>query len=130
MSTIHFLLSQYALLAKLSQHLSTLDLFHLAITCSENYQLIRKPDEIFARFKRTALCDGHGLMMRQEFRGLYALTDSDFVWGKGRKAHCDEEIEVRVWNLKCDANNALPCLRCGVNVCEVRRTGCSFQSWF
>jgi hypothetical protein len=24
-----------------------------------------------------------------------------------------------VWNLKCDAVNGLPCLRCSVNVCEV-----------
>jgi hypothetical protein len=31
----------------------------------------------------------------------------------------EEEIEVRLWNIKCDPYDALPCLKCGINVCEV-----------
>jgi hypothetical protein len=120
MSNVVFLLSQFELLERTAQHLSTLDLLHLASTCSELYTLIRQSEPIFNRLKRVALCDGHGLKARQEFQGVYALHAWNFVWGKGRKAHYDEELEVRVWNLKCDAVNALPCLRCGVNVCEVR----------
>lgn len=120
MANIFPLLSQYELLEQLAQYLSTLDLFHLALTCSEYYNLICQSEPIFDRLKRVALCDGHGLKLRQEFQGIYALSSRHFVWGKGRKAHYDEELEVRVWNLKCDATNALPCLQCKLNVCEVR----------
>ena len=121
MSNILFLLLQYELLEGIAQHISTLDLLHLASTCSELYTIIRQSEPIFNRLKRVALCDGHGLKARQEFQGIYALYTMGFVRGKGRKANYDEELEVRVWNLKCEAANALPCLRCGVNVCEVCR---------
>ncbi|KLO96971.1 uncharacterized protein FFNC_15076 [Fusarium fujikuroi] len=30
----------------------------------------------------------------------------------------DEEIEVRLYNIKCDEAGALPCLKCGINICE------------
>lgn len=98
--------------------MSTLDLFHLALTCSEYYRVIRTPDEIFHRLKRLALCDGRGLIERQEFKRLHAPSGSDH-WSGNRTAVYDEELEVQVWNRKCDAANALPCLRCQVNVCEV-----------
>lgn len=126
MSNIIFLLSQYELLTHLAQHLSALDLFHLASTCSQLHILILKSEPIFNCLKQVALCDGRGLKTRQEYRGIHGLRARDFVWGKGRKAHYDEEIEVRVWNLKCDAANALPCLKCKMNVCEVCTLDCCF----
>lgn len=46
------------------------------------------------------------------------------------EAEYDEEIEVRVWNLKCDAANALPCLKCGTNVCGVCTTSYRFFEFF
>lgn len=119
MASIVVLLSQYELLERLANFLSALDLFHLASTNSALYSLIRQSEPIFDRLKSVALCDGHGLKVRQEFGGIYELHARHFVLGKGRKAHYDEELEVRVWNLKCDAANGLPCLRCRVNVCEV-----------
>ncbi|KAH6671470.1 hypothetical protein B0J14DRAFT_670666 [Halenospora varia] len=95
MANIVALLSQYELLKQITHFLSALDLFYLASTNSELYNLIRKTEPIFDRLKSVTLCDGHGLKMRQEFRGIYELRAKDFVWGKGRKAHYDEELEVR-----------------------------------
>jgi hypothetical protein len=115
MSGLSRILSQYNILDITAQHLSLLDLFRLATTSSRFYALIRKPDALFNRWKRITLCDGRGLRARQEFRGKYASIRP----GRGRSAF-DEELEVRVWNLKCDAVNALPCLKCGLNICEVR----------
>jgi hypothetical protein len=119
MTNIVALLSQYELLKRIANFLSTLDLFYLALTNSKLHTLIRKSEPIFDRLKSVALCDGHGLKMRQEFKGIYELRAEDYVWRTGRKAHYDGELEVRVWNLNCDSTNGLPCLRCGVNVCEV-----------
>jgi hypothetical protein len=120
MSNVLFLLSQYELLERLAQYLRTVDLINLALTCSEYYGRIRQSEQIFERLKRVALCDGRGLKSRQEFSGEFALSDRHFKWGPcGRKANYDEEVEVRVWNLRCDATNPLPCLRCDINACEV-----------
>ncbi|CZR69082.1 uncharacterized protein PAC_18983 [Phialocephala subalpina] len=119
MSNLLSLLSQYTLLTGTAKYLSTLDIFHLALANSECYGIILQSAPVFNRLKLTALCDGTGLTARQEFRGPYALGPKDFTWGRtGRRPHYDEELEVRVWNLKCDAANALPCLSCGINVCE------------
>ena len=120
MSSLFSLLSQYNILTKTAEYLSTLDLLHLGLANSSFHAVILHSTPIFNRLKLTALCDGTGLTARQNFQGIYyALRPQDFVMGKGRKAHYDEELEVRVWNIKCDAANALPCLSCGINVCEV-----------
>ncbi len=128
MANIIALLSQYELLERTANYISTLDLFHLALVNQELYTLIRNSEPIFDRLKSVALCDGHGLKMRQDFKGIYELGPEDFIWGKGRKAHYDEELKVRVWNLRCDSTNGLPCNRCAVNVCEVRFVNCSFKN--
>jgi len=120
MANIITLLRQCELLKRMANFLSTIDLFSLALANSELYTLIRKLEPIFNRLKSVALCDGHALRMRQEYQGIYELRPEDFKWGNGRKARYDEELEVRVWNLKCDSINGLPCLKCEVNVCEVR----------
>jgi len=99
MFNIISLLSQYQILQHTAEHLSILDLLHLATTCSELHALIRKSDAIFDRLKRTALCDGHGLKLRQEFKALYAVADVEWRWGQGRRPHYDEEVEVRIWVL-------------------------------
>ena len=127
MVKITSLFSQYELLTETSKYLSTLDLLHLASTNSELYALIRKSEHVWDHLKRKALCDGNGLKARQEFSRIYALAEpDDFIFGDGREARYDEEVEVRVWNLKCDAANALPCLKCGINVCEVCHISGSF----
>ncbi|KAH7355396.1 hypothetical protein BKA65DRAFT_498330 [Rhexocercosporidium sp. MPI-PUGE-AT-0058] len=120
MSNLVPLLSQYAILTRTAEYLSTLDLFHLALANSDFYAIILQSAHVFNRLKRTALCDGTGLKERQEFRGIYAFNSDDDCRGgaTGRRLHYDEELEVRVWNLKCDATNALPCRDCGINVCE------------
>lgn len=73
MASLLFLLSQYELLERTAAHLSTLDLFHLALACSQLHALVRKSEPVFDRLKRVALCDGRGLVARQEFQGIYAL---------------------------------------------------------
>ena len=120
MANIITLLRQCELLKRMANFLSTIDLFSLALANSELYTLIRKLEPIFNRLKSVALCDGHALRMRQEYQGIYELRPEDFKWEKGSKARYVEELEVRVWNLKCDSINGLPCLKCEVNVCEVR----------
>jgi len=124
MSNVISVLSQYCILEITAQHLGALDLFRLAITCSELYALLRKSKSLFEYLKRVGICDGLGLLARQEFREVY---DSVEVRGYDRCIY-DEELEVRVWNLRCDAFNALPCLKCAVNVCEVRTLYYSFSS--
>jgi hypothetical protein len=119
MSNLLSILSQYDILVDTAQYLSALDLLHLALANSNFYAIILQSPPVFDRLKLTALCDGTGLIARQKFRGLYAVSPEQWNWGSTKKAHYDEELEVRVWNLKCDATNALPCLKCGINVCEV-----------
>lgn len=119
MSRLTALFSQYEQLEQTAQYLTTLDLVHLGSTCSALHALILKSETIFERLKRLTLCSGRGLVARQEFTKLYALQPEDFTWGRGRKAHYDEEVEVRVWNKKCDAADNLPCIKCNTNVCEV-----------
>ena len=110
-----YLLSQYELLESTAHHLSTLDLYNIALTCSDLYSLILNPNPKFEHLKREALCDGHGLQARQNFLGPFNQLH---YYGYNRKPFHAEEIEVRIWNTKCDEANGLPCLKCGVNVCE------------
>src|ERR1700709_34598 len=139
---ILYLLSQYELLEITTKNLSTLDLYNLALSCREVHGRILKSKAIFNQLKRLCLCDGHCLKGRQKFSGIYALPD--YIYPKPasqtveqqsslsipsmpswappspiQSAPFDQEIEVRVWNLNCDTANALPCVQCEVNVCEV-----------
>lgn len=110
------LLSQYEILAKTAEYISSLDIFHLGLANSEFHAVILRSEPVLDRLKRTALCDGKGLKARQDFRDLYSPYYGVERW---RIPEHNEELEVRVWNLKCDEANALPCSKCGINVCEV-----------
>lgn len=55
------LFSPHELLEMTASYLRTIDLFNTALTCSDLYCLIIKPDEIRRRLKQKALCDGSGL---------------------------------------------------------------------
>lgn len=107
------LFSQYELLELAAQSLSTLDLYHTALTCSTLYTLIRTPDAKFQRLKRVNTCDGKGLAARQEspkvWATIHALVNSLSI----PKA----EIKVRIFE-DCNGRGALPCIKCGINVCE------------
>lgn len=105
MLDLQYLCSQYELLELLAQNLSTMDLYHTALTCSELHDLILKSQSGFERLKRVALCDGSGLKARQAYEDVWCHFDP-------------QEVEIRLWNLKCDEAGALPCLKCGINVCE------------
>lgn len=107
------LLSQYELLVITASHLSTVDLYRVALTCSELQELILKPRETFNGLKRYALCDGAGIKARQNYR----LPRPDWY------DPCPEtEIEVHIFNLECDNTERLPCIKCGINVCEECRS--------
>jgi hypothetical protein len=113
------LLTQYPILSTLSTHLSAIDLFNLALTSTTHYDQILSSPTVFRTLTRQALCPGTGLLARQNLAGPYTIHQRSYIWGPtGRRAHYDEEIEVRLYNTKCDAANALPCLKCNVNVCE------------
>ncbi|KAH6887026.1 hypothetical protein B0T10DRAFT_407001 [Thelonectria olida] len=109
-------ISSYAILPTLASWISTVDLYHLALTNRSHYSHILASETIFKTLRRQSLCDGRGLADRQALRNLN--PHFDYIWGRGRKIHRDEEIEVRLYNLKCDEAGALPCVRCGINVCE------------
>lgn len=106
MVDIVFLFSQYELLMRTAQYLSTLDLLNVGLTCSCLRALVLQSKQVFDRLKRVALCDGLGLRMRQEFRGFYKSRPPIYGF---HGPETDEEIEVRLFNLKCDAANAFPC---------------------
>lgn len=113
-----FLLSQYELLERTAQHLSTLDLFNIALTCHDLYSAILDSPLVFNKLKRLTICDGRGLIKRQTFTGLHKPHPT--IKGQHTRGPIfDEEIEIRVYNVKCDAYNALPCLKCGINICKV-----------
>ena len=118
MANLQDLISQYPILTNLASQLSALDLYHLAATSRANHASIRSSHQVFETLKRTCLCDGHGLRDRHNFAGLYALDPRRHVCGAGRRLYQDEPIEVRLFNIECDEAGALPCLKCGINVCE------------
>ena len=124
MFNLVFLLSQYQLLELTAKHLSTIDLYHTALACSDLYEIILKSENIFKKLRRVVLCDGSGLRARQSFSGIYNGCPGRF----GRPSY-EEEIEVRVFNARCDEKGGLPCIKCGINVCEVNSSlvTCSCQ---
>jgi hypothetical protein len=95
MANLIALLHQYETLTAVASFLSTIDLFHLALTKSELYTLILKSEHIF---NRLVLCDGRGLEARQEFKGLYKVDAKYCSSGNAgsRKVRYDEELEVRL----------------------------------
>ena len=117
------LTAQHPILCALARSLSTVNLFHLALTCHENHTFILASKQVFEILRRHCLCDGTGLKRRQNRTGLYPPRWS-YNWGSKRKIWVDEPIEVQLWATKCDAANALPCRKCGINVCEV----CPFKT--
>jgi hypothetical protein len=112
-------LGHYPILKTLAAYLSTLDLFHLSLTCRSHHALILAPTKVFDVLKRGSLCDGLGLQRRlqalERRRRLYKLDALVRTMG-------DEEIEVYLYAQKCDETGALPCLRCGINICEQCRS--------
>ena len=118
--------SQYELLETTASYLSAADLENTALTCSSIFELIRKSDSTFASLKKNTLCDGSGLRARQNYRGIYSgLRGTGILNWRGHgvgnhryPCYADEEVEVRVWALKCDAANTSPCQKCGVNICK------------
>lgn len=119
MPDIKFIFSQYELLTRTAEYLTTLDLFHTALTCHELHSSILKSPQVFDKLKRLAICDGHGLKRRQgpdhwNLRKGFRNSRNPRTGGPEK----EEEIEVRLFHLQCHAFNALPCMKCGVNVCE------------
>lgn len=106
MSHLVYLCSQYELLALLAQNLNTIDLYHVALTCSDLFDTILGSTITFNQLKRNALCDGSGL----EFRLASGFCDFGFK---------QNTAELR--NAKCHETEGKPCLKCGFNVCKACR---------
>ncbi|KAI8285535.1 hypothetical protein K4K60_001143 [Colletotrichum sp. SAR11_57] len=112
------LISSYPILSSLTEYVSTLDLFHLVLTNRSNHASILGSSVIFDRLKRSCLCDGRGLARRQNFTGSHRIHYWKLKLRQEPRIDFDEPIEVRLFNLKCDETGALPCVRCGINICE------------
>lgn len=112
------LLSSYSILSSLAPWLSTLDLHSLSLISRSAYTYIRSSETIFNFLTRQSLCDGRGLAVRQAFQGLYHQSPMPGRWDINPHLSGDEEIEVYLYNVKCDEAQALPCIKCGINICE------------
>ncbi|TIC95055.1 hypothetical protein CH35J_008791 [Colletotrichum higginsianum] len=116
--TLGQLVSAYSILPTLATWLSTVDLFHLALANRAFHSHILGSPNVFAVLRRRCLCDGRGLALRQAYKPPYRKLKQTGGPSNNQSWYPDEEIEVRVFNAKCDEAGALPCLRCGINVCE------------
>ena len=114
MHTITDLISQRPILKELARFISTLDLHHLALTCQTHRSYIQRSPTAFEVLRRDCLCDGLGLTRRQ----IISIPKGAYTWGSERVIWQDEPIEVRLYNTKCEVE-ALPCRKCGINICEV-----------
>ncbi|KAF4452579.1 hypothetical protein F53441_4598 [Fusarium austroafricanum] len=112
------LISSYSILESLVPWLSTLDLFNLSLTSRSAYAYIQPSPKIFKHLSRNCLCDGRGLVTRQEYAAPYHRNRMSGRWDLNPHLTGDEEIEVRLYNIKCEEAGALPCLKCGINICE------------
>jgi hypothetical protein len=112
------LVSSYSILSSLAPWLSTLDLHNLSLTSRTAYAYIHSSGGIFNFLSRQCLCDGRGLAIRQAFKGSYRQNPMPGRWDINPHLSGDEEIEVQLYNVKCDEAGALPCVKCGVNICE------------
>ncbi|KAM5349364.1 hypothetical protein ACJ41O_005869 [Fusarium nematophilum] len=117
-TTLDDLLSSYSILSSLASWLSTLDLYHLALTSRSSFSYILESRNVFQVLRRQCLCDGRGLAKRQVFRSPYRTEHDAGKWTINPSFTADEEIEVRLYNVKCDEAGALPCVKCGINICE------------
>ena len=112
MFDIYRIFSKYELLELTAQYLSTMDLYHVALTCSDTFELIMKLMSTFHRLRRVSSCDGSGLKARQDYAGVRYSNHPSF------RRPREEEVELQVWNLRCDESSGLSCVKCGINVCE------------
>ncbi|KAI6092124.1 hypothetical protein F4821DRAFT_224952 [Hypoxylon rubiginosum] len=106
------LISQYPVLTALASYLSTVDLLHLGMTCRDYQAFILSPTQVFEALRRDCLCDGHGLRRRLDLDSRYKRSNYRGIIRE------DEELEVKLFATRCDEAGALPCLGCGINVCE------------
>ncbi|KAF2114251.1 hypothetical protein BDV96DRAFT_688457 [Lophiotrema nucula] len=118
MASLDYLISAYPILESLASSLSTLDLLNLGLTCKSNYLHVLSSAQLFKSLQRHCLCDGHGLLERQSLAGLYHVGRYNYIWRDERRIWEEEPVEVRLWNTKCDEAEALPCRKCGINICE------------
>ncbi|KAI8170285.1 hypothetical protein K4K49_004969 [Colletotrichum sp. SAR 10_70] len=95
------LISSYPILSSLTQYVSTLDLYHVALTSRSNHASILGSSVIFDRLKRLCLCDGRGLARRQNFTGPHRIHYWKLKLKQEPRIDFDEPIEVRLFNLKC-----------------------------
>ena len=123
MATLTTLVVRHPILAALSSFLSTTDFLNLALTDRIHYSYILASRATFDALRRDSLCNGSGLAKRQEFVGLYDIRRRFYALGGKRKIWQDEPIEVQLYATKCDEAGALPCRKCGINVCEVSLQG-------
>ncbi|KAI2620594.1 hypothetical protein GGR54DRAFT_601612 [Hypoxylon sp. NC1633] len=107
------LVSQYPVLTTIANYLSTLDLFYLGLTCRGCHADNLSSTKVFDTLRRNCLCDGLGLRRRQNIRNR-----SGHMLGNGGRSSQDEEIEAKLVATKCDEAGTLPCLKCGINICE------------
>ncbi|KAH7136230.1 hypothetical protein EDB81DRAFT_886344 [Dactylonectria macrodidyma] len=94
---------------------------HLGRTNTTHLSYILAPLNIFRALQRQSLYDGCGLLKRQAFSSSYRSIPTAGLSCDAPDEYGDEDIKVYLYNVKCDAAGALPCVRCGINICEEGR---------
>lgn len=113
----------YPVLSILSIYISQLDLYHISRTCKACHSYVAPGSDLFTALCRESLCDGRGLQARKTFRApLYERRNVrhkryDGTWERPM-IHFDEPIEICLDAKQCDQSDVLPCLKCGINICE------------
>lgn len=116
--SITTLITSYPILQTLASWISERDLRRLGRTSRTHHAHILASRPIFEVLTRQSTCSGLGLIQRQK--------QDDFLNNWRGRGHTevnpgfqpDAEIEVRLYNITCDDGGALPCVGCGVNICE------------
>ncbi|KAI0126744.1 hypothetical protein BJ170DRAFT_629803 [Xylariales sp. AK1849] len=114
------LLSCYPILSTLSSYISSLDLLQLTLVNRSCFSCILDAPLTFDTLRRRCLCDGHGIIgRRRDHDKTYYPSARRFRQNRVQSNGCvDEQIEIRLYVLKCDTADTLPCRKCDINVCE------------
>ncbi|KAI5209810.1 hypothetical protein E4T42_03802 [Aureobasidium subglaciale] len=93
------ILSQYQLMIMVTDQLSSADIVHLTSTCKEINAYLTDDENIFARIKESAHCDGKGIEARARCFG-----------------HWQGDVTKAI--VQCEATEPMPCEDCKAMVCN------------
>ena len=107
--------SQYGMLRIVASELTTVELFNLARTSKTLWTTLDPQSLHFKSTKSLTQCDG--LVVARRLANDKKEVSLREIYGPYISRRYDKIIGIKA--LSCLGREALPCVRCGVNVCEV-----------